>query len=305
MSTTLEQLSTDLATAADRASQAVVAIQARRRIPSSGVLWAKNLIVATDHTVQKDDDITVVLPDGTSAVARVTGRDRCTDICILTLDSDLPALPIDTTPLRIGQLTLAIGRPGPQATATLGLVSAVGPEWRTARGGRIDQFVRLDMSVYDGFSGSPLVTSSGQIAGLCTSGLTRGGAIAIPSKTVERVVASLRANGGQTRRGFLGINSQVVPLPESIRERIEPIGEHVPSFGLMIISVQPESAADRAGLLLGDLLIGFDGHSMEDPRELLSALGPESVGRELAAAIIRGGQPITVKVTVDAHPEQG
>jgi S1-C subfamily serine protease len=161
------------------------------------------------------------------------------------------------------------------------------------------------MSVYDGFSGSPLVTSSGQIAGLCTSGLTRGGAIAIPSKTVERVVASLRANGGQTRRGFLGINSQVVPLPESIRERLTPIDEHVPSFGLMIISVQPESAADRAGLLLGDLLIGFDGHAMEDPRELLSALGPDSVGRELAAAIIRGGQPITVNITVDAHPEQG
>lgn len=303
MSTTLEQLSNDLAAAVDGASQVVVSIHARRRIPSTGIIWEKNLIVAADHTVHKEEDVDVSMPDGTTAGARVTGRDRATDICILALDNDHAPGIIDVAPLRVGQLTLAVGRPGQHATATLGVVSAVGPEWRTARGGRIDQFARLDMAVYDGFSGSPLVTADGRIAGLCTSGLTRGGAIAIPAATVVRVVASLRADGGLTRRGFLGINTQVVPLPESIRERIAPIGEHVPQFGLMIVSVQEGSPAERAGLTLGDLVVGLDGIVMEDPRDVFDALGPSSVGREIAATIIRGGQPVTFPVTVLARPE--
>lgn len=306
MSTVLEQLSNDLAVAVDGASQAVVAIHARRRIPSTGIIWEKGLIVAADHTVQKEDDIDVTLADGTSARARVTGRDRSTDICTLSLESDRAPGSIDTTPLRVGQLTLAVGRPGSHATATLGVISAVGPEWRTGRGGRIDQFIRLDMAVYDGFSGSPLVTAAGKIAGVCTSALTRGGALAIPATTVERVVATLRANGGTTSRGFLGINTQVVPLPESIRARIAPAlaSKQVSHAGLMIVAVQDGSPADRAGLLIGDLLVGLDEHPMEDPRDVFAVLGPDTIGRELAADIIRAGQPITLGITVTAHPEQ-
>jgi len=217
----------------------------------------------------------------------------------------LASAPIDVTPLRVGQLALSIGRPGPDVTASLGVVSAVGPAWRTARGGRIDQFIRLDMSVYDGFSGSPLVTGAGKVAGLCTSGLTRGGAFVIPAQTVERVIASLQANGGVLRRGFLGISTQVVPLPDSIRGRVEPIGGVVPAVGLMIVSVQPGTPADRAGILLGDVLIGLGPRAMEDPKDVLAALGPESVGRTLAATLVRAGQPLTLDVLVDAHPESG
>jgi S1-C subfamily serine protease len=304
MPTILEQLSDDLATAVDRAAGAVVAIHARRRIPSTGIIWTKGLIVATDHTVHKEEDIDVVLADGTKVQARVTGRDQSTDICILAFDGDCAPATLDVSPLRVGQLTLAVGRPGSHATATLGVISAVSGEWRTARGGRIDQLVRLDMSVYDGFSGSPLVTASGAVAGLCTSGLTRGGAVAIPAKTVERVVEALRKNGGLTRRGYLGINTQVVPLPESMRDRLAPIGGSVPRFGLMIVSVQDGSAAERAGILLGDLLVGLGGQAMEDPRDVFAALGPDSVGKTLDASIIRGGQLTTRSVTIDPHPDE-
>jgi S1-C subfamily serine protease len=304
MPTILEQFSNDLASAVDRSANAVVAIHARRRIPSTGVIWAKGLIVAADHTIHKEDDIQVVFADGTSTQARVTGRDRSTDLCILAFDSDRVPATIDVAPVRVGQLTLAVGRPGTQATATLGVISAVGGEWRTPRGGRIDQFVRLDMAVYDGFSGSPLVTASGAVAGICTSGLTRGGAVAIPAKTVERVVEALRKNGGLTRRGYLGINTQVVPLPESMREHLAPIGAAVPRLGLMIVSVQEGSAADRAGILLGDLLVGLAGEAMEDPRDVFAALGPESVDKALDASIIRGGKLITLAITIDPHPDQ-
>ncbi len=305
MSSVLEALSNDLSSAVVRAAHAVVAIRARRRIPSTGVLWRPGLIVAADHTVQKDDDIVVKFDDGSEARARVVGRDATTDLCILRVDSDRAPAAIDVAPLSVGQLTLAVGRPGDAATASLGVISAVGPEWRTHRGGRIDQFVRLDMSVYDGFSGSPLVTAAGTVAGLCTSGLTRGGAIAVPARTVERVITALLASGGVNRRGFLGISTQVVPLPESLRTRIEPLGGRLPRSGLMVVSVQPGTSADRAGLLLGDLLVGLGGDAMEDPRDVFSALGPDSVGRELEAVIIRGGQPLKLQITIDEHPERG
>jgi S1-C subfamily serine protease len=304
MPSILETLSDDLAASVDRATNVVVAIHARRRIPSTGVLWRSGLVVAADHTVQKDDAIDVRLSDGSVVQARVSGRDASTDICLLRIESDRAPASIDLAPLRVGQLTLSIGRPGADATATLGLVSAVGPAWRTARGGRIDQFVRLDMSVYDGFSGSPLVTAAGRVAGLCTSGLTRGGAIAIPAATVERVIASLEANGGVMRRGFLGIGTHVVPLPESIRTVIQPIGGRVPAVGLMVVSVQPGTPADRAGILIGDVLVGLGGQAMEDPKDVFAALGPESVGRELTGTLVRAGQPLTLTLVVDPHPER-
>lgn len=304
MPSILETLSDDLAASVDRSSQTVVAIHARRRIPSTGVIWRNGLVVAADHTVQKDEAIDVRLAGGNVAQAHVIGRDPSTDVCLLQLEGDHASASIDLAPLRVGQLTLAIGRPGDDVTATLGLISAVGPAWRTARGGRIDQFVRLDMSVYDGFSGSPLVTAAGNVAGLCTSGLTRGGAIAIPSATVERVITSLQANGGVMRRGFLGISTHVVPLPESIRASIDPIGGRVPVVGLMVVSVQPGTSADRAGILIGDVLVGLGGQAMEDPKDVFAALGPESVGGELAGTLVRAGQPLTLTFVVDAHPER-
>ncbi len=303
MTTTLEALSNDLATAVDRASRAVVAIRARRRIPSTGIVWRPGVLVAADHTVQKDDDIAVSLHDGTEIRARVAGRDPATDVCILRVDGDeLQPASIDLSPPRVGQLALTVGRPGAEVTASLGVVSAVGPEWRTARGGRIDQFVRLDVAVYDGYSGSPLVTAAGQVAGLCTSGLARGAALAIPATTVDRVVASLLASGGVTRRGFLGISTQLVPLPETIRERIAPLAGRVPQSGLMIVGVQPGTSADRAGILLGDLLVGLGGEVIEDPRDVFAALGADTVGREVSANIIRAGEPMTLQLTIDEHP---
>jgi S1-C subfamily serine protease len=305
MSTILETLSDDLAASVDRSTRVVVAIHARRRIPSTGVIWRQNLVVAADHTIQTDEAIDVRLADGAVIKAHVTGRDASTDICLLEVEGDHAPASIDLTPLRVGQLTLSVGRPGADATASLGMVSAVGPAWRTARGGRIDQFVRLDMSVYDGFSGSPLVTAAGRVAGLCTSGLARGGAIVIPSPTVERVIASLQSNGGVMRRGFLGIGTHAVRLPESIRERLEPIGGVVPSIGLMIVSVQPGTPADRAGILIGDVLVGLGGQTMEDPKDVFAVLGPDSVGRELTGTLVRAGEPLTLPVLVEAHPEHG
>ncbi len=307
MPNSLESLSNDLVAAVDEVAPAVVAVHARRRIPSTGVLWQAGVIVAADHTVRTDDEVAITLADGSEVRGQVAGRDPTTDLCVLKLAAGSSAAAsrpatIDETPVRVGLLALTVGRPGREVTAAMGIVSAAGPAWRTANGGRVDQFIHLDISIYDGYSGSPLVTALGQVAGICTSGLARGAPLVVPAATVHRVVDSLLAHGGVTRRGFLGVGTQLVPLPDSIRQQLKPIGGRVPTTGLMIVSVQAGTSADRGGMLLGDVLIGLGDEAIEDPRDVLAALGPESVGRELRATVIRAGRAMTLTVTVSAHP---
>jgi S1-C subfamily serine protease len=307
MSTSLEALSNDLAGAVERAGASVVAIHARRRIPSSGILWRSGIVVAADHTVHKDEDVRVTLADGTDVRAHVAGRDGGTGLCILRLPESVAAEParIARGPVRVGQLVLALGRPGTAVTASFGAVSAVGPEWRTWRGGRVDQLVRLDLAVYDGFSGGPLVDAAGHVLGLCTSGLARGAALLVPASTVDRVVDQLLAGGGRVRRGFLGIGTQPVQLPESVRGRLAPVGGSVPRLGLMVVVVEPGAPADHAGILLGDVLVALGDEAIEDPRDVMALLGPDTIGRELPATLVRAGAPMTLTLTVGEQPARG
>ena len=306
MPTLLEQLSTDLADATAAAARSVVAVHARRRIPASGILWRPGIVVATHHTVHKDEDVAVTLPDGTRARGAVAGRDPSTDLCILRLDGEpaggaTPA-PLAQEPLRVGQLVLAVGRPGTEVTAALGAVSAVGPAWRTWQGGQIDRFVRLDIAVYDGFSGGPLVDGGGRVAGVNTSALARSGALTIPVATVDRVVDHLLA-GGRTRRGWLGIGAHPVRLPDAVRRELAAAGREQ-SQALMLVAIEPSSPADRAGLMLGDILLTLADAPTEDVTDVLSALGPDAVGTTVPAQVLRGGERRIVMLTVDEHPSR-
>jgi S1-C subfamily serine protease len=305
MPTLLEQLSVDLADATARAARSVVAVHARRRIPASGILWRPGLVVATHHTVHKDEDVAVALPDGTRARGAVVGRDPSTDLCVLRLDEGAPAggatpAPIAPDPIRLGQLVLAVGRPGTEATAALGFVSAVGPAWRTWQGGQIDQLVRLDIAIQDGFSGSPLVDGAGRVAGINTSALSRSAALAIPTATVERVVDRLLA-GGPTRRGWLGIGAQAVRLPDALRRELATAGREQ-TQALILVAVEPASPADRAGLLLGDVLLSLGDTPTEDVTDILAALGPDAVGTTLPAQVLRAGERRIVMLTVEEQP---
>lgn len=306
MSTTLETLSNDLAAAVERAGASVVAIHARRRIPSSGVVWRAGLVVAADHTVHTDDDMEIGLDGGRSARATLVGRDPSTDLCLLRLADDARAEPASLAHAepRVGQLALATGRPGTDVTASFGVISAVGPEWRTWRGGKVDRFVRLDLAVYDGFSGAAIANAAGQAIGIGTSGLSRAAAIAVPAATIDRVVDRLLAGGGRTGRGYLGIGTQAVRIPESVGGRLAPIGGEVPQVGLLVVAVQPDAPADRAGVLLGDLLVALGDEPVADPRDVLAALGPDSLGKTLSATLVRAGAPVTVPIAVSEHPRR-
>ena len=297
----LESLSNDLAGAVERAGQSVVAIHARRRIPASGIHWRPGIIVAAHHTIQRDEDITVTIADGTTLPASLAGRDPTTDLAVLRVDGITApvARPADASGVRVGALVLALGRPGPAITASLGVISAVGGEWRTWHGGTIDRFVRLDISIYDGFSGGPLVDAAGRVLGVDTSGLSRGAALAIPAATVNRVADQLLTSG-RVARGYLGLGMQPVRLPEGLVERLRLPND----IGLMIVSAEAGGPGDRAGILIGDILVAVDDKPVADPAELLAMLAADQIGKTVTGRLIRGGEPTSIAITVGERPQQ-
>jgi len=287
----LAGLSQDLSTTVEQVGRSVVAINARRRIPSSGVVWRPGVVVAASHTISRDEDITVVLASGRSAAATLAGRDPTTDLAVLRLD-EAAVPPVERGQdgdLQVGRLVLALGRPGPGITASLGIISAVGGEWRTWQGGRVERFVRLDLAIYDGFSGGPLVEAGGKVLGLNTSGLSRAMALALPASTVDRVTDQLLASG-RVSRGYLGLAVQPVRLPE-------PLG-----LGLVVVKLEAGGPAEKAGVLLGDILTALDGRELADPGDILGALGSERVGTGIQLQLLRGGEPRTLQATVAERP---
>lgn len=301
---TLQAVSNDLAGAVERAAPSVVAINARQRIPSSGVHWRSGTVVAANHTVRRDDDITVIVHDGRVVNATLTGRDPSTDLAVLKLgeDAGLPiAEPADASALRIGHLVLAVGRPGTHGvTASLGVISAVGGSFRTWGGGEIDQLVRLDLSIYDGFSGGPLVDGAGRVLGINTSGLARGMAMTIPASTVNRVTDQLLARG-HIARGYLGLGMQPVRLPTPLKEKLK-----LPSdVGVIVVSVEPGGPADRAGVLLGDVLVALDDRPVSDTGDISALLGTDRIGKTITARIVRGGSSTEASLTVGERPRRG
>lgn len=301
----LQSLSDDLAGAVERAGRGVVAIHARHRIPSSGIVWRAGVIVAASHTVKQDRDVPVTLPDGSRAHATVAGRDPGTDIVVLRLDDGAPGVPVEIAPpaadaLRVGALVLAVGRPGSDGvTTSLGVVSAVSGAWRTWSGGDIDHFVRLDLAIYDGFSGGALVDAAGRVLGMNCSALARGMAVTIPAATVNRVVDALLTRG-HVARGWLGVAMQPVRLSPALAGRLGIASGR----GVLLVQVEPEGPAERAGLMLGDVIVSIDGAAIESPEDVAPFIGAGRVGTSLDVRVVRGGAEQRVAVTVGERPRR-
>ncbi len=294
MAEVLQSFSNALADTVASAGQSVVRVDARRRLPASGIIWtADGVIVTSHHVVERDDNITVGLPNGDSVAATLVGRDPSTDLAVLRAQvNGLAVLPrADVTSLRVGHLVLALGRPGESVLATLGIVGALAGSWRTPAGGQVDRYVQTDVVMYPGFSGGPLIDMAGQVAGLNTSGALHGVSLAIPVPTLSRVVESLLKHG-HVKRGYLGVGAQPVRLPTGLSEKL---GQET---GLLLISVEPDSPAEKGGLLLGDTLIALDGEPLRQMDDLMVQLGADKVGKPVTLRVIRGGQTQEVKVTV-------
>ncbi len=294
MSEIVSRLSDDLAQIVEAAGPAVVRVEARRRLPASGIVWSSDgVIVTAHHVVERDDNIRIGFSDGRTTPATLIGRDPTTDLAALRADaSDLEA-PTWAGPdsVRVGHLVLALGRPGATTMATLGIVSAHDNGWRTPAGGRMDRYLQTDVVMYPGLSGGPLVDADGQALGLNTSAMLRGISLTVPTTTLERVVEELLAHG-RVRRGYLGVGAQPVRLPAG------PAKEIGQKTGLILVSVEPDSPAEKSGLLLGDIIVAVGGRPTRQLDDLLTMLSGDTVGEALPVRMIRGGQTSEVSVTV-------
>jgi S1-C subfamily serine protease len=293
MANVLTQLSDDLANAVETAGASVVRVEGRRRMAASGIVWsADGTIITANHVVQSDDKINVGLADGQSASARLVGRDPSTDVALLKVDgAGLSPASRAGSELKVGHLALALGRPGRTVQATLGVISALGEGWRTQMGGQIDRYLQTDVVMYPGFSGGPLVNTAGEIIALNSSALARGVSLSIPVATLERVAAGLQKHG-KMRRGYLGVSTQPVRLPEAAQN------ETGQETGLLITAVEPDSPADQGGLVLGDTIVSVDGVAVRGHDDLLAQLGGDRVGNKTPVTILRGGQLQSINLTI-------
>jgi S1-C subfamily serine protease len=280
---TLLTFSNELAAAVEHAGRAVVGVNGRRRFGSSGVHWRAGLVVTADHTVEVDEDVTITTTDNRTLPAIVAGRDPAVDLAILKIDGGaLAVADIATEPGRVGHIVLAVGR-GPRAS--WGVISAIGH-------GR-HELLSLDLTLYPGFSGGPLVDVNGRVVGVTTSGSERHLQLAIPAATVERMVDELLRRG-HLPRAYFGVGTQQVQLNDALRQRLGTDQR----TAVIVVDVQPESPAARAGLVIGDVIVALDGSRITEPTDLRAVLRPQQVGETLTASIVRGGEPREVRVTV-------
>jgi S1-C subfamily serine protease len=300
-SSVLETLSNDFAAAAEAAGAAVVAVYGRRWMPSSGIQWRKGVIVTADHTIRREEEITVVGEGGKSLKAKLAGRDPSTDLAILKL-ADEAASPLpqlgEAASVKLGQLVLALGRSrSANLVASAGIIGGVSGEWEPRHGGRLEQHIRLSLELYPGFSGGPLVNAQSKVVGINTRGLSRGRAVTIPLTTVTRVVDEL-VQKGHIARPYLGLAMQPVVLPESLRRKTErPINSAV-----LVVHVEPDGPADKAGILLGDVVVDFQGKAVEDTEDLQHMLTGMKVGDTVQVAVWRAGVSQKLSIVLTDRP---
>jgi S1-C subfamily serine protease len=300
MASVLETLSNDFAAAAEAVGSSVAAIYGRRWMPSSGIQWRKGFIVTAHHSIRREEDITVVAAGGKSFKANLAGRDPSTDLAILKV-SEESALRIPSFGdggLKLGHVVLALGRSrGSNLVASAGVVGGISGEWQPRRGARVDQHIRLSLELYPGFSGGPLVNAQGKVVGINTRGLSRGRAVTIPLATVNRIVDEL-IEKGHIAKPYLGLAMQPVAVPESLRGKAPGAG----NSAVLVVHVEPAGPADKAGVLLGDVVVELQGKPVEDTGDIQQLLGSAKIGDTVAATVLRGGAPVKLSITLADRP---
>ncbi len=293
--TTLDNFSNDLTVAVERGGAGTVLVDARHRYPASGIAYAADLVLTADHVITRDENLRIATADKKSYAVTVAGRDPNSDLALLRLvEKVLTPAKVSETASKVGQLVLALGRPSLEGVqASWGIVTAIGGPTRMGRGGLLEEYIQTETTSYPGFSGGPLVNTAGEVLGLNTSGLTRGMALTIPVKFAWRIADAL-AKHGTVRRGYLGVRTQAVDIPESARKLLMREQEH----GLLVLWLEDKGPATTSGLFIGDIIVAISGQAVGDPDDLFAALNGDIVGKSIAVEIFRGGKPETLQVTV-------
>lgn len=294
MAAKLQTVSKQMAAAVATAAPHVVRVSARRRMSASGVALGGGLIATASHVVRNENNIVVATTTGESMPAQLLGRDNTTDLAILKVEETLAKFPIADDVGAVGSLVFALGAPWGDIEATLSVISAVRPNWRTPMGGLLEPYIRTDVTMYPGFSGGPLINAEGHMIGLNSSALARGESVTIPAATVARVANAI-AEHGHVARAFLGVSTQMAKLPRAVREEI---GRKA---GLLVVGVEPDTPAESAGLVMGDTIVAIADHAVQTHDDLLAQLTSDRIGKETPITVLRGGTIQDVPVTLGTH----
>jgi S1-C subfamily serine protease len=294
MANSLTDFSNGLTSAAEKGGASTILVDARKRYPASGIPFADDLVLTADHVVTREDDLKVSLADGKTLKATLAGRDPGSDLAVLRLAEKALTPAKTSSDIKVGQLVLALGRPNTAGIqASWGIVTAISGPARTHRGGLLDEYVTTETTPYPGFSGGPLINTEGEVLGLNTSGLTRGSALTIPVKVAWRIADEL-AKHGSVKRGYLGVRTQPVEIPEATRSSLK----REQTSGLLVLWLEDDGPALKGGLFVGDTIIAVGGQPVSDPDDLFAALSSDTVGKPIAVEVLRGGKAETVNVTV-------
>lgn len=302
MSATLIELSDALAQITERTAASTVAVHTEARGSSSGVIIRPGVIVTAEHALRRDEDIQVTLPDGRAVSASLAGRDPSTDLAILKC-ADATASSAETGDAhsaKPGALALVVGRTrasGP--VAALGVVSLVASERKTW-GAALAPYIRLDVALQPAAVGGAVVDTTGRLIGMATPRFARFGAIVVPAATINRI-ADVILQKGRIPRGYLGIGLQPVRLPEALRVSLQ----RNEKTAAIVLEVEPESPAHKAGIVIGDILLSLEGQPVTHLENVQSHLDARNIGKTLAAKIVRGGAVQSVNITVTEREHKG
>ena len=292
----LGALSDGLAARSAAACNSVAAVRVSQRAHLAAVLWQHDVLVTSEQSLPGREVLEAGLPDGSSVSGRLAGRDPATNVAVIRLDRSVTAPPLSPSAARIGSLVIAAGVDGAaRPSARLGAVNAVGPEWHSMRGGRIEARIQLDIRLAGSEEGGPVFDAAGAWLGMTTFG-PRGQILVIPAATVQRVGPALLA-GGRVPRGWLGVALRPVAVPDELRESG---GE---ATGLMVMSLSSEGPAAKAGVVAGDIILCVDGTPARRLRSVLAHLGSDSIGKTVSLRLIRGGAVIAIEATIAERPE--
>jgi S1-C subfamily serine protease len=295
MTDQLVQFSDALAARVESTSPTAVAIRLAHERFITGIVWQSDVLVASEQSLPRREEFEVVMSGGTVTTAKVAGRDSSTNIAVLRAQAPLASSSITTNEARAGAIVIAIGADGTGgASARLGIVNVVGPEWHSSRGGLIDRRIALDVRLARSEEGGPIFDAAGSCIGMSTFG-PRGQVLVIPAATIDRIVPTLLKDG-RVVRGWLGVALQAVAVPDALRETVDQ------SSGLMVMSVVENGPAAQAGIVAGDIILSVDGTSTRRFRKIARHFGSENIGRKAELRVIRSGAVITVKTTIAERP---
>ena len=290
------QLSSSFADTIAHLENSIVAIDGGGRSTASGVVWRPGVIVTTHHGLRLRENIKIILAGGESLSARWIGSDATTDLAVLGIDADkLTPAPSANDPFtRAGEVVLSVGRSRlGDISASCGIIARTGNAWQTWRGGEIDRLIRPDIQLYVGQSGSALVNEQRQVLGINSPALARQAVITIPAQTIRRVVDAI-LKLGHVPRPFLGLAMQPIPIPEPVRELFPAGAEET----LLVTHVEPKAPAAQAGVMVGDVIVSFNGKPVQGVHEILHRIRALHIGDTISLAVLRGGAKLDLTVSV-------